>query len=165
MLPQKNQAMSFMVFSDEYFMTKAYEEACLALDEEEVPVGAVVVWNHQIIAKCHNLTQTLNDVTAHAEIQAITAAANHLGHKYLNECSMFVTLEPCIMCAGALKWAQIGRLVYAASDEKEGFMRYGRPLLHMDTKLEMGLMEEACSTLLKNFFRQKRAMDNLLRKG
>lgn len=156
---------TFSFFNDEYFMAKAYEEATRALEEDEIPVGALVVWNNQIIAKCHNLTQTLNDVTAHAEIQAITAAAGHLGHKYLNECTMYVTLEPCIMCAGALKWAQLGRLVYAASDEKEGFMRYGRPLLHHDTKLEMGLLEERCSDILKAFFRQKRALDNLLRKG
>ncbi len=165
MSPQKTEVVNIIVFTDEYFMTRAYEEARLAFEEDEIPVGAVVVWNHQIIAKCHNLTQSLNDVTAHAEIQAITAAANHLGHKYLNECSMYVTLEPCIMCAGALKWAQLGRLVYAASDEKEGFMRYGRPLLHMDTKLELGLMEAPCSALLKEFFRKKRSMDNLLRKG
>ena len=137
-------------------MDKALEEALIAKEMGEVPVGAVVVSQNQIIAKAHNHTQRFHDVTAHAEILAITAAAEFLGSKYLKDCTLFVTLEPCIMCAGALKWSQIDRIVYGASDDKEGFMRYGKELLHPSTKVEMGLRQQECSQLLKSFFAEKR---------
>lgn len=137
-------------------MQKAIEEASIAFEMGEVPVGAVVVSQNQIIAKAHNHTQRFHDVTAHAEILAITAAAEFLGSKYLTDCTLYVTLEPCIMCAGALKWSQISRIVYGASDDKEGFMRYGKELLHPSTKVEMGLLQHECSALLKSFFVQKR---------
>ncbi len=141
------------VYTDEYFMRKAYDEAQLAFDNGEVPVGALITCNNKIIAKAHNQTEVLNDVTAHAEILAITAASNYLGSKILNECEMFVTLEPCLMCAGAIKWARIGRLVYAASDDKSGFMRYGKEVLHADTKLEFGVMHDECSKIITDFFK------------
>ena len=144
------------VYTDEYFMRKAYEEAQIAFEEDEVPVGAVIVCNDAIIAKSHNQVERLKDTTAHAEIVAITAASNYLGSKFLEECTMFVTLEPCVMCAGAIKWSRIGRLVYAASDDKAGFMRYGKEVLHPDTKLEFGVMYDECSQILKDFFKAKR---------
>ncbi len=147
----------FTIFGDNHFMQKAIEEARIAFEMGEIPVGAVVVSQNQIIAKAHNQTQRFHDVTAHAEILAITAAAEFLGSKYLNDCTLFVTLEPCIMCAGALKWSQIDRIVFGASDDKEGFMRYGKELLHPSTKVEMGLLQNECSALLKSFFVQKRA--------
>lgn len=137
-------------------MKKAYEEALLAFDQGEVPVGAVIVSRNQIIAKAHNQTEVLNDVTAHAEVMAITSAANYLGSKFLEECEMYVTLEPCLMCAGAIKWARVGRLVYAASDDKNGFMNYGKEVLHPDTKLEFGVMHDECSQIIKDFFKQRR---------
>jgi tRNA(adenine34) deaminase len=121
-----------------------------------VPVGAVVVCNNRIIARGHNQTERLNDVTAHAEIIALTAAAEYLGSKYLDECALYVTLEPCVMCAGALAWAQLNRLVFAASDDKRGFMRFGKELLHPKTKVELGLMEDEAATLIKDFFKKKR---------
>lgn len=138
-------------------MRKALEEAKIALEMGEIPVGAVVVSQNQIIAKAHNHTQRFLDVTAHAEILAITAAAEFLGSKYLQDCTLYVTLEPCIMCAGALKWSQISRIVFGASDDREGFMRYGKELLHPATKVEMGLLEKECSYLLKSFFKARRA--------
>lgn len=144
------------VYTDAYFMKKAYEEALLAFDQGEVPVGAVIVSRNQIIAKAHNQTEVLNDVTAHAEVMAITSAANYLGSKFLEECEMYVTLEPCLMCAGAIKWARVGRLVYAASDDKNGFMNYGKEVLHPDTKLEFGVMHDECSQIIKDFFKQRR---------
>ena len=137
-------------------MKKAYEEALLAFDQGEVPVGAVIVSRNQIIAKAHNQTEILNDVTAHAEVVAITSAANYLGSKFLEECEMYVTLEPCLMCAGAIKWARVGRLVYAASDDKNGFMNYGKEVLHPDTKLEFGVMHDECSQIIKDFFKKRR---------
>ena len=137
-------------------MKKAFEEALIAVDEGEIPVGAIVVCRNQIIAKAHNQSEVLNDVTAHAEILAITSASNYLGSKFLEECTMYVTLEPCVMCAGALKWARVGRLVYAASDDKQGFMRYGKEVLHPSTKLEFGIMHDQCSQLMKDFFKTKR---------
>lgn len=143
-------------YDDNYFMRQALAEAQKALEAGEVPVGAVVVCNERIIARGNNSTELLNDVTAHAEMLAITAAAEHLGAKYLKECTLYVTLEPCIMCAGALAWAQLGRLVYGASDEKRGFMRYGKALLHPQTKVEYGFYEAECSELLKRFFAGKR---------
>lgn len=145
------------LFSEEYFMKKALEEAKIAFSLGEVPVGAVVVCNNHIIAKAHNNTEQLHDVTAHAEIMAITAAANYLQSKYLHECVLYVTLEPCIMCAGALKWAQIGKIVYGAIDDKNGFMTVGRSILHPQTKLSYGVLEDQCAALMSSFFKDKRS--------
>ncbi len=144
------------VFTDTYFMKQAYLEAQKAYEKGEVPVGAVMVCNNQIIARAHNSTEQLTDVTAHAEIMAMSAASTYLGNKYLHDCTLFVTLEPCIMCAGALAWAQLGRLVYGASEEKSGFMRYGKELLHPKTTVEFGILNEECSTLMSSFFKAKR---------
>jgi tRNA(adenine34) deaminase len=138
-------------------MQQALAEAKKAFEIGEVPVGAVVVCDNRIIARAHNQTEQLTDVTAHAEMLALTAAANHLGSKYLMECAIFVTLEPCVMCAGALSWAQFGRVVYGATDDKRGFMLHGgKDLLHPKTRLEMGILEEECAALLKEFFKSKR---------
>lgn len=145
------------IFSDEHFMKQALREAQKAYELGEVPVGAIVVCQNQIIARGYNQTEQLNDVTAHAEIIALTAAANSLGSKYLDDCTMFVTLEPCAMCAGALAWAQLGRLVYGAEDEKRGFMRFGKGLLHPKTTVAYGILAEDCSTLIKAFFKQRRS--------
>jgi tRNA(adenine34) deaminase len=139
-------------------MKKAIFQAQMAMESDEVPVGAIVVSHNQIIAKCHNLTERLTDVTAHAEIQAITSASNFLSNKYLTDCTMYVTVEPCPMCAGALKWSQISRIVYAAPDEKNGFMRFGKKLLHPKTIVEFGLMREECSSLMTDFFSLKRKL-------
>jgi tRNA(adenine34) deaminase len=144
------------VYDDDYFMRQAIEQAKLAAAAGEIPVGAVVVANERIIARGHNQTELLSDVTAHAEIIALTAAANHLGDKYLHDCTLYVTLEPCPMCAGALAWSQVSRIVYGASDDKRGFMRFGRELLHPKTKLELGVMNEACGELMTSFFRGRR---------
>ncbi|MBL7781397.1 MAG: nucleoside deaminase [Saprospiraceae bacterium] len=145
------------VYSDTYFMKQALAEAQKAADAGEVPVGAVIVCDNMIIARTHNQTEQLTDVTAHAEILALTAASGHLGSKYLPDCTLFVTLEPCVMCAGALAWAQIGRIVYGATDEKRGFMTVGgKQLLHPKTRLEMGVMEEECGALMTRFFKEKR---------
>jgi tRNA(adenine34) deaminase len=135
----------------------ALREAELAFENNEVPVGALIVCKNQIIAKAHNQTQLLNDVTAHAEILAITSASSYLNQKYLTDCTMYITLEPCVMCAGALYWSQISRVVFAAPDDKRGFMQYGKELLHPNTKLEYGIMMHECSTLLSNFFKNKRS--------
>lgn len=138
-------------------MKQAFAEAEKAYEAGEVPVGAVIVSENRIIARAHNQTEQLTDVTAHAEILAITAAASHLGSKYLPDCTLYVTLEPCVMCAGALAWAQLGRIVYGATDEKRGFMLYGgKDLLHPKTRLEMGIMEHECGQLMTNFFKSKR---------
>lgn len=145
-----------MFFSDEYFMKIAYQEALQAYELDEVPVGAVVVLNDQIIGKGHNLTQTLTDVTAHAEMLAITAASNHLNAKYLQDCTLYVTLEPCIMCAGAIALAQVGKLVYGAHDPKRGYTLLGKNILHPKTEVVTGIMEEECKELLIRFFNQKR---------
>jgi tRNA(adenine34) deaminase len=144
------------MFSDDYYMKQALAEAQKAYDRDEVPVGCVVVCNDRIIARGHNLTEMLNDVTAHAEMQAITAAAGFLGGKYLTDCTLFVTLEPCVMCAGALGWSQISRIVYGASDEKRGFSRFAPLALHPRTIVSSGVMAEECSHLIKQFFLQKR---------
>jgi tRNA(adenine34) deaminase len=144
------------IFTDEYFMKQAYLEAELAFEKGEVPVGGVVVCQNKIIARGHNLTEQLTDVTAHAELMCITAAAEYLGSKYLNECTLFVTLEPCTMCAGALAWAQLGRLVYGAGDEKRGFSRYAERVLHPRTMVSHGILEEACGKLVKQFFQNRR---------
>ena len=143
-------------FTDEYYMKRAIQEAVTALEKDEIPVGAVVVANNRIIARAHNLTETLTDVTAHAEMQAITAAANLLGAKYLNDCTLYVTLEPCVMCAGALGWSQIGRVVYGASDEKRGFTKFAPNALHPKTEVVSGVMAEDCGDLMTEFFRKKR---------
>jgi len=144
------------ILSDEYFMRKAFEEAEKAFEENEVPVGAIIVSNNIIIAKAHNQVETLNDPTAHAEIIAITSATNYLGSKYLENCTMYVTLEPCLMCASALNWAKIDKIIYAAEDKKNGFMKCGKSVLHPKTKLEFGLMSEKSGELLKSFFKNKR---------
>jgi tRNA(adenine34) deaminase len=143
-------------FGDEYFMNKAFAEAIQAFEKGEIPVGAVIVSGGRIIARAHNLTETLNDVTAHAEMQAITAAANFLGGKYLNDCTLYVTLEPCVMCAGALGWSQIGKIVYGASDEKRGFKKYAPKALHSKTEIIGGILEIECAELMQEFFRNKR---------
>jgi tRNA(adenine34) deaminase len=143
---------------DAYFMKKAMDEAHIAFQRGEIPVGVVVVINEKIIARGHNLTETLNDVTAHAEMQAITAAANFLGGKYLKGCTMYVTLEPCQMCAGALYWSQLSQLVYAANDLQRGFRTMGVQL-HPKTKVKSGIMEREASDLLKRFFIQKRNLN------
>ena len=147
--------MPISVLSDEYYMKQAFNEAELALEADEIPIGAVVVCNGKIIARSHNLTETLNDVTAHAEMLAITAAANALGAKYLDECTLYVTLEPCPMCAGALEHAHVGKVVYAAEDPKNGFSRFGN-MLHPKTKVVTGIMKEECLSLLTEFFKKKR---------
>jgi tRNA(adenine34) deaminase len=144
------------VNSDEHFMRQALKQAELAAAAGEIPVGAVVVANQQIIARGHNQTEKLTDVTAHAEIIALTAAANFLGGKYLRGCTLYVTLEPCVMCAGALAWAQLDRLVYGAPDDKRGFMRFGKTLLHPKTKVEYGVLHEECGNLMSTFFQSKR---------
>ena len=146
------------VYNDDYFMKQAIIEAQKARDIGEIPVGAVIVANKQVIARAHNQTELLTDVTAHAEILAITSASNHLGNKYLQGCTLYVTLEPCIMCSGALRWSQLSKVVYGASDDKSGFMRYGKELLHPSTKLEYGIKHEECSQLLKDFFEKRRKL-------
>ncbi len=144
------------LYSDEYFMNEALKEARKAYDADEVPVGVVIVAENKIIARAHNLTELLNDVTAHAEMQAITSAANFIGGKYLNDCILYVTLEPCLMCAGALYWSHITKVVYGASDDKRGFSKLNQPVLHPKTVLFKGVLEDECSTLLKDFFALKR---------
>ncbi|GGG92451.1 tRNA-specific adenosine deaminase [Polaribacter pacificus] len=145
-------------FDDAYFMNKALQEAQLAFDQGEVPVGAIITFKDQIIARAHNLTETLNDVTAHAEMQAFTAAADFLGGKYLKDCTLYVTLEPCQMCAGASYWTQIGKLVYGASEPERGFVKL-QTKLHPKTKVVKGILAEECATLLKRFFIEKRNLN------
>lgn len=142
--------------TDNDYMRKALEQARMAFDRDEVPVGAIVVCNDRIIARGHNLTETLNDVTAHAEMQAITAAANALGGKYLDVCTLYVTVEPCVMCAGAIGWSQLGRLVYGAADPKRGYSVYAPNALHPRTQVTTGVLEEECVQLMKDFFKRKR---------
>ncbi|MRI00903.1 nucleoside deaminase [Kriegella sp. EG-1] len=142
-------------YNDAYFMKKALQEAEAAFEKDEVPVGAVIVVKDRIIARAHNLTEQLNDVTAHAEMQAITAAANFLGGKYLHDCTLYVTLEPCQMCAGALYWSQISKIVYGTKDAERGFESMGAKL-HPKTKIIGGILEEEASALLKEFFIRKR---------
>ena len=134
----------------------ALEEARMALAQDEVPIGAVVVADGRVIGRGHNLTETLHDVTAHAEMQAITAAAEWMGGKYLDKCALYVTVEPCVMCAGAIGWSQLGRLIYGASDEKRGFQRFAPQALHPKTVVVSGVLEEECAQLMKAFFRGKR---------
>ena len=142
--------------TDEDYMRRALEQARLAYEKDEVPVGAVVVCRDRIIARAHNLTETLTDVTAHAEMQAITAAADALGGKYLDPCTLYVTVEPCVMCAGALGWSQIGRIVYGASDPKRGFAAFAPQALHPKTEVTASVLEEQCAALMKQFFKEKR---------
>ena len=139
-------------------MRQALREAEQAFSSDEVPIGAVVVCRDRLIARGHNLTERLNDVTAHAEMQAITAAAEFLGGKYLHECTLYVTVEPCVMCAGASNWAHMGRIVFGAFDEKAGYRRIGQSLLHPKTKVTGGVLEPECADLMKAFFRKKRAL-------
>lgn len=137
-------------------MRQALVEAKMAFSKEEVPVGAIIVCQDRIIARGHNLTETLNDVTAHAEMQAITAAENFLGGKYLTECTLYVTVEPCVMCAGALGWSQIGRIVYGTSDEKRGFLQFAPDTLHPKTKITQGVLEQECKKIMQDFFKSRR---------
>ena len=148
--------MGILQPDDEYFMGEALREARKAEAEGEIPVGAVVVAGDSIIARTHNQTELLHDVTAHAEMLAITAAAEHLGAKYLTGCTLYVTLEPCTMCAGALGWSQLARIVYGAPDEKRGFERLGRSMLHPKTEVCGGVLSDECSTLVKDFFKTRR---------
>ena len=143
------------IFTDEYFMKKALQEAEMAFEQGEIPVGAVIVVNNTVIARSHNLTEMLNDVTAHAEMQSITAAANYLGGKYLKDCTLYVTLEPCQMCAGALYWSQITKIVFGARDEQRGFMTLGTKL-HPKTTVVSGIMADEAANLMKRFFASKR---------
>lgn len=141
---------------DEIFMRRALDEAQAAFDEDEIPVGAVIVCQGRIISRAHNLTEMLHDVTAHAEMQAITSGANMLGGKYLKDCTLYVTVEPCVMCAGALGWAQISRVVYGASDEKRGYTRFAPHALHPKTQVTAGVLEAECKQLMQDFFGAKR---------
>ena len=144
------------MFTDEYFMNQALTEAKKAAEEDEIPIGAVIVCQDRIIARAHNLTERLNDVTAHAEMQAITAAANVLGGKYLVDCTLYVTVEPCPMCAGALAWAQIGRVVYGCVDQKRGSHIFSPNLYHPRTQITSGILENDATSLMKSFFKSKR---------
>ena len=138
------------------YMKQALAEAKKAFDKDEVPIGAVVVCKGRIIARAHNLTEMLNDVTAHAEMQAITSAANNIGGKYLNDCTLYVTVEPCPMCAGAIGWSQLGKLVYGAEDEKRGYHRYAPDVLHPKTEVVSGVCADEATALMKEFFKSKR---------
>jgi tRNA(adenine34) deaminase len=142
--------------NDERFMREAISEARKALAQDEIPIGAVVVANGMIIGRGHNLTETLHDVTAHAEMQAITAAAEWLGGKYLDQCTLYVTVEPCVMCAGAIAWSQLGRLVFGTADDKRGYQRYAPNALHPKTEVASGILADECSTMMKEFFKSKR---------
>lgn len=142
--------------ADERYMKMALEEARVAFAQDEIPVGAVVVAHGQVVGKGHNLTETLHDVTAHAEMQAITAAAETLGGKYLTGCTLYVTVEPCVMCAGAIGWSQLERLVYGATDEKRGFKKFAPEALHPKTEVVSGVLEDECAQLMKDFFKKKR---------
>ena len=144
------------MLDDNYFMQQALSEAKKALAKDEVPIGAVVVWDNRIIARAHNLVETLNDVTAHAEMQAITAAADVLGGKYLNECTLYVTVEPCPMCAGALAWSQVKRIVYGADDEKRGYSKITPGVLHPKTTITYGVLGKECGSIMKHFFEKIR---------
>jgi len=148
--------MSYTIYSDEYFMNEALKEAKYALEEDEIPIGAVIVMKNKIIARAHNLTEKLNDVTAHAEMQAFTAAANNLGAKYLQDATLYVTVEPCIMCAGASYWSQISKIVIGASDNKRGYSSLSENILHPKTEVVKGVLEEESKKLMQDFFQSKR---------
>ena len=141
---------------DERYMREALKEAQMAADKDEVPIGAVIVCQNQIISRAHNLTETLNDPTAHAEMQAITSATNYLGGKYIDQCTLYVTIEPCPMCAGGLYWAQVGRLVYGAEDPKRGYSMINKNILHPKTEVTGGVLKDECSNLVSTFFKKKR---------
>lgn len=145
-----------MFFSDEYFMQIALQQAAIAFDEGEIPVGAVIVCQNQIIAKAYNQTEKLNDVTAHAEMLAITSAAQTLGSKYLKDCTLYVTLEPCVMCGGAIFWSQLNRIVWGASDEKRGYKRVNPSIIHPKSMVKFGVLQDDCEQILKSFFSQLR---------
>jgi tRNA(adenine34) deaminase len=145
-----------MTHDDEFYMREALREAMIAYDKDEVPVGAVVVCNGKVIARAHNQTETLSDATAHAEMIALTAAQNHLGSKYLNECTIYITLEPCVMCAGALNWTKIGRICFGAIDPKFGSSLVGKRIYHPKSEVVTGILEKDCGELLTDFFRKKR---------
>ncbi|MFC6103357.1 nucleoside deaminase [Olivibacter domesticus] len=142
--------------SDEFFMREALKEAAIAFDKDEVPIGALIVHNGKIIARGHNLTETLNDVTAHAEMQAFTAAANYIGGKYLKDCTLYVTIEPCVMCAGASYWSQIKRIVFGAQDLKRGYTAVSKKITHPKTTVISGVLEPECRELMQRFFQMKR---------
>jgi len=148
--------MELAINTDEYYMREALKEARKAFELDEIPVGAVIVCNQRIIARAHNLSERLNDVTAHAEMQAFTAASNYLGAKFLDECTLYVTIEPCIMCGGASYWARIGKIVYGARDEKRGLSTLRDNILHPRTKVTAGVLEKECGKLMSDYFRQKR---------
>lgn len=148
--------MDLSVFTDEYFMNEALKEAQKAFDDDEVPVGAVIVCHNQIIARAHNLTERLTDATAHAEMQAFTSASNFLGAKFLEECTLYVTIEPCVMCAGASYWTRVGKIIYGAHDPKKGFSIINPGIIHPKTKLESGLLENECSQIMTEYFKMKR---------
>ena len=148
--------MKINPFDDNHFMKEALKQAQKAYDKQEVPVGAVIVCENQIIARAHNFTEALNDVTAHAEMQAFTSAADYLGGKYLNKCTLYVTLEPCVMCAGASFWTQIKKIVFGATDEKRGFSKLTEQITHPKTEIEGGVLQEECAKLLSDFFKSKR---------
>lgn len=148
--------MSLSLYTDEYFMREALKEAQKAFNKDEIPVGAVIACNNQIIARTHNSTETLNDVTAHAEMLAFTAAADYLGGKYLQDCILYVTLEPCVMCAGAAYWTQLSKLVFGAGDDKRGFLKLENNILHPSTLIQGGILENECRQLLQDFFKKKR---------
>ncbi len=139
-------------FTAKYFMKEALKQAQIAAEKGEVPVGAVIVCNNRIISRAHNLTETLNDATAHAEMQAITAASNFIGAKYLKECTLYVTVEPCVMCAGASYWAQIGKIVYGTEDDKRGFSVFNKKIIHPQTKVISGVLQQECSEIITEFF-------------
>ena len=149
--------MTYPLFSPEYFMNEALKEAQKAYEKNEIPVGAVITLGNKIIAKTHNYCETLNDATAHAEMQAITAASNYLGNKFLEDCTLYVTLEPCPMCAGALYWSRIGKVYYGASDAKRGYSNLRENLLHPKTVVGLGVLEDECSALVTSFFKELRA--------
>ena len=140
------------LFTDEYFMKQALMQARIAFEKDEVPVGAIIVYKTQIISRAHNLSETLNDATAHAEMQAITAASNMLGGKYLNECILYVTVEPCVMCAGASYWSQIGKIVYGTDDDKRGHSNFHKQIIHPQTKITGGVLKQECAELMTEFF-------------
>ncbi len=150
--------MTLGIHSDEHFMKMALQEAQQAFDKNEVPVGAIIVYNNQIIARAHNMAETLNDVTAHAEMQAFTSASDYIGGKYLNDCTLYVTLEPCTMCAGASFWTQIGKIVFGAYDSKRGYSTISNSITHPKTKIIGGVMEKECSELISTFFSNKRKL-------
>jgi len=153
--------MSLSVYTDEYYMKEALKEARMAYDRDEIPIGAIIVCNKKIVARAHNLTETLTDVTAHAEMQAITAASGYLGGKYLNDCTLYVTLEPCVMCAGATSWAQMGKIIFGAYDKKRGSSLFSTSFLLPKTEVIGGVMAEECQAILHDFFLKKRENNRL----